>query len=82
MSTNESDSNHNLVDIIKPSERLSSLLQDVATETRPETTFLELRIAVILIRPTPPSIKAVISEFAHTGSEVRLKRKTFTGKTD
>jgi hypothetical protein len=74
MSTNDRDSNHKLVDIIRPSERLSSLLQDAATETRPEATSLELRTAVTLIRPTPPSVKAVISEFAETGSEMRLKR--------
>jgi hypothetical protein len=82
MSTNDRDSNHKLVDIIRPSERLSSLLQNAATKTRPETTSLELCTAVTLIRPTPPSIKAVISEFTDVDSEIRLRRQTFTGKTD
>ncbi len=78
MSTNDPDSNK-LVNIIKPSETLSPLLQDAATENRPEATSLETSTAATPLRPTPPSIKAVLTEFADTGSKVRLKRQTYRG---
>jgi hypothetical protein len=74
MSTNDRDSNQKLIGIIKLSENLSSLFQDIATKTRPETMSLELLITITPIRSTPLSVKTVISEFAKTGSEMRLKR--------
>jgi len=76
MATNDPDVNHRLVSIIKPSETLSSRIQNAATETRPEAMSLEIREAMTRIRPSPPSVqavlRAVLSEFADTASEVRL----------
>jgi hypothetical protein len=82
MSTRDPDISHKLVNNIKPSETLSSLLQHAATETRPRATSLEIHEAMTPLRPIPPSIETVRQEFADTGSSVRLERQTSLSRND
>ena len=87
MSTNEPDSSHKLVDMIKPSEGLSALLQNAVTETRSRAISLKTFTVMTPLQPLPssietvltefPSIESVLKEFSDTGSEVTLKRLDF-----
>ena len=71
MSINDPEICYKLVDIIKPSETLSSRIQNAATETRLEAMSLEICTAMTPIWPSPLSVKAVLTEFAATASTVR-----------
>jgi hypothetical protein len=84
ISTNKSDSNYKFIDIIKPSERLSSLLQNAATETHSRATSLEIYIIIISLRPSFiniemiltefPNIETILKKFSDINSKIKLKR--------
>jgi hypothetical protein len=70
MSTRDPDISHSLVDIVQPTEVLSPLVQDAATEIRPAAMALKTCKA---ITPFQPGMGAVLRGFSDTSSKVRWK---------
>ena len=76
MSTTDSDK---LVSIIQPSETLTPLLQNAATETRPAAIGLKTRGAMTPFQPSGSSLVMMLRDFTGTSSKVALIARTSNG---
>ena len=76
MSITDSD---RLVSIIQPSETLTPLLQNAATETRPAAIALKTREAMTPFQPPGSSLVMILRDFAGTSSKVALTARTSNG---